>query len=230
VEVIRVDLRAANVFAVRGERTILFDTGMPGMEDQILNGLAKQGVQAADIGLIVITHVHPDHVGSVAALKERLGVPVAAPKLEADWLRQGRTEGQPIPARPFGHLIKLMVKPEFAACDPDILLDEGQRMDEYGAEGRVLHTPCHSPGSLSFLFANGECIAGDLVAGGFVRPNKPDYSFFIDDRDETHRSLARLLAESPHRLHFGHGNSADATSVRRRFAAPLSQLARTQAT
>lgn len=227
VEIVRLDLRVANVYAVRGERTILFDTGVVGMGDKILDGFARLGVQAADIALIVLTHVHPDHVGSAAELKSRLGVPVAAPKLEEAWLRRGRTEGQPMPARPVGHLLKLMVKPAFPACEPDILLDEGRRLDDYGVEGRVLYTPGHSPGSLSFLFANGECIAGDLIAGGFVRENKPDYSFFIDDREETHRSLARLLGESPKRLHFGHGKPADAASVRRRFAAPLAEVART---
>jgi glyoxylase-like metal-dependent hydrolase (beta-lactamase superfamily II) len=225
-EIVRLDLRVANVYAVRGEHTILFDTAMAGMEDKILDGFAKQGVRADEIGLIAITHVHPDHAGSAAALKQRLGVPVAAPKLEAAWLRRGRTEGQPMPARPVGHLLKMMVKPEFPACEPDILLDEGKRLDEYGAAGRVLYTPGHSPGSLSFLFDNGECIAGDLIAGGFVRQNKPDYSFFIDDREETHRSLARLLGQSPQRLHFGHGQPADATSVRRRFAGALAEVAR----
>lgn len=227
VEIIRVDLRAANIFAVRGEKTILIDTGIGGMEDKILDGLAKQGVESSEIAAILITHVHPDHAGSAAALKARLGVPVAAPRLEAAWLRRGRTEGRPMPARPFGHLLMRMVKPDFPACEPDILLDEGQGLDRYGVDGRVLYTPGHSPGSLSFLFANGECIAGDLLAGGFVRQNKPDYSFFIDDREETHRSIARLLRESVQRFHFGHGLPADATSVRRRFAGPLAQLGRT---
>jgi hydroxyacylglutathione hydrolase len=226
VEIIQLDLRVANVFALRGEKTILVDTAMSGMGDKILAGLAKKGVKEDEIGLILITHVHPDHVGSAAELKKRLGVPVAAPKLEAAWLRRGKTEGQPMPARPFGNLLKLMVKPEFPACEPDILLDEGKRLDEYGVEGRVLYTPGHSPGSLTFLLADGQCIAGDLIAGGFVRQNKPDYSFFIDDREETHRSLARVLGESPTRLYFGHGQPADAASVRRRFAGALAQVAR----
>jgi glyoxylase-like metal-dependent hydrolase (beta-lactamase superfamily II) len=226
VEIVRLDLRVANVFAVRGERTILVDTGMAGMGKRILGGLGKLGVKAAEIGLIVITHIHPDHAGSAAELQETLGVKVAVPRLEAAWLRRGRTEGKPMPARPFGHLLKMMVKPGFPACEPDILLDEGQRLDQHGVEGRVLYTPGHSPGSLSFLFANGECIAGDLIAGGFVRQNRPDYSFFIDDREETHRSLKRLLDAAPQRLHFGHGQSADAASVRRRFAGALARVPR----
>lgn len=226
VEIIQLDLRVANVFAVRGERTILVDAAMAGMGGKILDGLAKKGVKEDEIGLILITHVHPDHVGSAAELKERLGVPVAAPQMEAAWLRRGKTEGQPMPARPFGNLLKMMVKPEFPACEPDVLLDEGKRLDDYGVAGRVLYTPGHSPGSLTYLFDDGQCIAGDLIAGGFVRQNKPDYSFFIDDREETHRSLARVLGESPTRLYFGHGQPADAASVRRRFAGALAKVMR----
>ncbi len=218
--------QSVNVYAVCGEKTILVDAGMPGMADAILGGLAKSGVQEKEISLILITHGHPDHIGSAAELQRRLGVPVAIHREEADWLRAGRTEGEPIPARPFGHLLKRMVKPDFPACEPDILLEEGQRLDEYGLEARLLRTPGHSPASLSFLFPNGDCIAGDVMAGGFVRENRPDYPFFLDDRAILHESIARLVAETTGRFYFGHGQPADATSVRRRFARPLAQLAR----
>ena len=218
--------RGVNVYAVRGEKTILVDAGTPGMADAILAGLAKLGVREEEIGLILITHGHPDHVGSAAELKKRLGVPLAIHRDEAGWLRGGRTEGTPIPVRPFGYLLKPLVKPELPACEPDILLEEGQRLDDYGLDARLLHTPGHSIGSLSFLFPNGDCIAGDVMAGGFVRENRPDYPFFLDDRAVLHESIARLVAETTGRFYFGHGQPADTASVRRRFAGPLAQLAR----
>ena len=218
--------RSVNVYAVRGKRTVLVDTGTPGMADAILAGLAKLGVREEEIGLILLTHGHPDHAGSAAELKQRLGVPLAIHRDEAHWLRAGRSEGTPIPVRPLGYLLKPLVKPEFPACEPDILLEEGQRLDDYGLDARLLHTPGHSPGSLSFLFPNGDCIAGDVMAGGFVRENRPDYPFFLDDRAILHQSIARLVAEVPGRLYFGHGQPADAASVRRRFAGPLAQLVR----
>lgn len=224
--VIPIPFRSVNVFAVRGDQTILVDTGMVGMGDAILDGLARQGVRAEEIALILITHCHPDHAGSAADLQERLGVPVAIHHEEARWLRAGRPDGEPIPVRPFGFLLKPLVKPEFPACQPDVLLDAGQTLDDYGIDVRILHTPGHSPGSVSLHFGNGECIAGDVMAGGFVRENKPDYPFFLDDRATLHRSIADLLAAGPERVYFGHGLPADATSIRRRFAAPLAQLAR----
>lgn len=223
--IVMLPFRSVNVYAVRGERTVLVDTGMVGMGDAILDGLARRGVRAEEIALIVLTHSHPDHAGSAAELKERLGVPVAIHHEEARWLRAGRPDGEPIAVRPFGHLLKPLAKPEFPACTPDILLEEGDFAD-HGLDARLLHTPGHSPGSLSLLFPGGDCIAGDLLAGGFVRENRPDYPFFLDDRATLHASIARLLAAGPRRLHFGHGLPADATSVRRRFAGPLARLAR----
>ena len=224
--VIPVPFSSANVYAIRGERTVLVDTGMAGMGDAILDGLAKRGVRADEIALIVLTHVHPDHAGSVADLKGRLGVPVAIHREEAGWLREGRTGGEPVPTRPFGYLLKPLVKPEFPACEPDILLEEGASLAEHGLDAAILHTPGHSPGSISLLLPGGECVAGDVMAGGFVRENKPDYPFFLDDRETLHASIARLASEATGRLHFGHGKPADAASVRRRFAAPIAHLAR----
>ena len=59
-------------------------------------------------------------------------------------------------------------------------------------------------------------------AGGFVRPNKPDYSFFIEDREETHRSIARLLAKAAGET--GVGAAADKAQAAR----PIEQFQKLQ--
>ena len=90
-EIIPLGNRGVNVFALRGARTVLIDAGMPGMADAILTNLDKAGIRREDVSLILITHGHPDHVGSAADLKARLGVPIAIHREEASWLREGRT-------------------------------------------------------------------------------------------------------------------------------------------
>lgn len=224
--IITLPFNSANVYAIRSARTVIVDTGLKGMGDAILAGLDKRGVRRDEIALILLTHAHPDHAGSAADLKERLGVPLAVHRAEAGWLRAGRPEGEPIPLRPFGRLLKAVVNPEFPACAPDLLLDEGDALDDYGLDVRLLHTPGHSPGSLSIVLPDGECLAGDLLAGGFVREDRPDYPFFVDDRATLDASIARLLTDTPRRLHFGHGRPASAASARRRFAALLARTGR----
>ncbi|MEL6913751.1 MAG: MBL fold metallo-hydrolase [Pseudomonadota bacterium] len=46
-----------------GAETILFDTGLPG--DGVPTALAEMGLAPADITHVVLTHMHPDHIGGM---------------------------------------------------------------------------------------------------------------------------------------------------------------------
>ena len=58
-----------NLYAiVRVSGVLLIDTGTPGKADNILTELSEINVKPSDVKAIVITHAHPDHAGSSAAL------------------------------------------------------------------------------------------------------------------------------------------------------------------
>ena len=67
--VTKIPLWVSNAYLVRGSRPILVDTGSPKEESRILRALEREGIRAADLSLILHTHVHSDHVGSTAALR-----------------------------------------------------------------------------------------------------------------------------------------------------------------
>jgi len=52
----------------------------------------------------------------------------------------------------------------------DIVLDREKEYDlkEWGVEGKVLHTPGHTPGSLSVVLDNEEAILMDMLALGDI--------------------------------------------------------------
>ena len=215
--VLRISLLAVNAYLVQGARgAVLVDTGFPGATDNILKKLSERGVDPEEISLIVLTHGHPDHAGSAAELRKRLRVPVAIHALEAGWMRSGISE-IPRPIRAFGRLIKPLLRPEIPAFEPDILLEEVTSLKEYGLEGEILHTPGHSPGSISLLLPGG-AIVGDLMAGGFVLENYPNYPFLAESVPQLHGSIRELMAHAPARLFFGHGQPSGSEPVWRRFA------------
>ena len=60
----------ANTYLVEAPKgLILVDTGLPGTEKRIMKALAQLGRTAESVKLVLITHRHLDHIGSVSAIK-----------------------------------------------------------------------------------------------------------------------------------------------------------------
>ena len=51
----------------------LIDTGLPGSADTIIRAVAGLGKAPNAIRHILLTHAHPDHIGSLAAVKRATG-------------------------------------------------------------------------------------------------------------------------------------------------------------
>ena len=104
---------------------------------------------------ILITHGHFDHVGGARFLKERTGAAVCIHEADADMMRnalfQGAVFGIRVPEPP----------------PPDVLLKEGDIVRLADQELRVLHTPGHSKGHVTFL-ADGMAFVGDLIFAGSI--------------------------------------------------------------
>lgn len=82
-----VDGTTANVYLVlRGDRVALIDTGLPGEHVKVLNYLEGLGFAPQDVDLIIVTHGHRDHIGSLGALKEITGARVAAHREEIPYM------------------------------------------------------------------------------------------------------------------------------------------------
>ncbi len=128
----------------------------PGGEiDRIVAAAESQEVA---IERILVTHGHADHCGGVAALRDRLAVPVEGPH-EADgfWIDQLPEQSLRFglePARSF---------------EPDRWLEEGDEVTFGEVSMKVIHCPGHTPGHIVF-FAAAERLAvvGDVLFAGSI--------------------------------------------------------------
>ena len=167
----RIDgVRGCRVYLlVDDEGMALVDTGLPGNAKRIAKYLASQGISTADLRWILLTHGHPDHTGSVRALRRIADVRVLAHDGDMRWDAKGRPwlhyPGQPF-ALPWD-------VPFLQKSYADEAVEEGASLPILGGL-TVLHIPGHTPGSVAFfLERKGVLFTGDtlLTLGGrFVRP------------------------------------------------------------
>jgi hydroxyacylglutathione hydrolase len=184
----------------------LVDCGMPGQEKNILPAMQRLGRQ--DLKLIFITHAHADHTGSAAALKRLTGAQVAIHRLDAEALRTGTmsARGRSWLLRQVMGLMTRLVR--LQPVEPDIVLEDGDSLEQYGLAGKVVHTPGHSPGSCCLVLEDGSGFVGDLVSTS----GKPHLQHdIVEDWGQLHASYERLRglcgpgANSLQQVYVGHG-------------------------
>lgn len=128
----------------------------PGGEiDRILYEADSRNIE---IERILVTHGHADHCGGVAAMRERLGVPVEGPheddrfwieRVEEDSARYGLESTSPF--------------------EPDRWLADGDEVTVGNIRLQVIHCPGHTPGHVVF-FCEAEKVAvvGDVLFAGSI--------------------------------------------------------------
>jgi glyoxylase-like metal-dependent hydrolase (beta-lactamase superfamily II) len=178
----------------------LVDCGMPGQEKKILAAMQRLGRQ--DLKLIFITHAHADHTGSAAALKRLTGAQTAIHRLDAEALRTAR-----MPARGRSWLMRQVMAVmtrlvRLQPVQPDIVLEDGDRLERYGLPGRAIHTPGHSPGSCCLVLDDHSGFVGDLVSTTGEPHLQHD---IIDDWAQLHASYLRLRELELEKVYVGHG-------------------------
>ena len=205
--VYQLSIRAVNVIVIAEERLALVDTGLYGSSAQIVDFISHLGRSVEEIGLIIITHNHFDHIGGLAELRELTRAKVAAHRAgivntdEELPFPGGKGVGKLLRFRPFSSLRRhLALKPE----DVDIMLEGGEVLEPLGGL-RVINTPGHSPGSIS-LYSPGNrlLIVGDALVKRRRSLGLPHKMVSMDRAQaiDSVREMAKLDFDI---LCFGHG-------------------------
>ena len=152
-----------------GGTGVLVDSGGP--PEPLLEAIERHGLE---VGQLLLTHHHHDHVAENALYKERLGVEILAHPLEA----------QELP-------------------DVNRTIEPGETLRAGGLEIEPLHTPGHTAGMLSFVVNGGDVLTGDTLFKGSVGGVRaPGSTGFADLKRSIMDVLMRLPPET--RVHPGH--------------------------
>lgn len=145
------DLVNSFAFVDPDGRVTLVDCGLDRAPPRIVTGLAAIGKAPSDVVRILLTHAHVDHAGGAARMGELTGARVSVHTDDAPFLAAG--QAPPVGERTL--LGRLMTRLPgggrgFSAVTGARTLVDDEVLD-VGGGLRVVHTPGHSPGHVSFL-------------------------------------------------------------------------------
>jgi glyoxylase-like metal-dependent hydrolase (beta-lactamase superfamily II) len=224
-----IKLKISNCFLVESTKKMLVDTGSPGEGKKNIRELRKLGVELSDLSLILHTHGHSDHCGSTAELIRNHKIPTAIHAGDRAMIENGKN-GTIKTRGLFAKILKPIVDVPFPAFRADIFLDDCTDLCDFGINGKIHSTTGHTPGSVSLVFDNQEAIIGDLLMGGYIGgtffPHLPDYHYFIDDMEEVHRSIQKILEFESDKFYVGHGGPLTRASIEKRFSGVADNLSK----
>jgi len=141
----------ANTYVIKGSPGIIFDPGNADYLVARVNDMKKDGIDPADIGIIINTHLHMDHCGANESFKKLSGAKIALHPVQKKNYHLVVVDG----ARIFG-----MEPVEFKE---DYLLD-GDSLKAAGVEIEFIPAPGHSPDCVCFYLRKEKIlICGDVI-------------------------------------------------------------------
>lgn len=190
-----------NTYLIDGPTKILIDPGHQSLFGHVETHLRALKIDMDDIGLVLCTHIHPDHFEGTGLFKD---LPALIAIHNGEW-----------------ELVKMMesyMKHTFGLnaddIKPDFFVNEGA-MDVNGTELEIIHTPGHSPGSVSIYWPEKKALfPGDVIfEQALGRTDLPG-----GKGEQLKESIRRLASLDVEILLPGHGNVVTgAENVRKNF-------------
>ena len=186
---------SANSYLVTSDPPALVDTGYHTELAGLEAALAAHGVRLRDIGLIVNTHSHSDHIGGNSAIQARSGAPIAMHEYE----------GQPINQGDWWNAGVRYLQQEAPPFQVARYLHDGEVLRFGDLQLEVLHVPGHSSGSVALYERSRET----LIVGDVFHANDVGWiNVPIEGAIAVHnarRSIERLRRLPIRRAYSGHG-------------------------
>jgi len=203
-EIKTISLRGVNCHLVTTDTGfILIDTGFSSKRGSLEKELESAGCQPGNLKLIVLTHGDFDHCGNAAYLRKKFGTKIAMHYDDSGMVERGdmfwNRKKANILIRTMLYLFFRLSKAD--RFKPDLYIEDGFDLSEYGFGAKVLHIPGHSKGSIGILTAGGNLFCGDLLKNR----DKPVLNSMIDNSAAANASVEKLKSLEINTVYPGHG-------------------------
>ena len=201
IEIKRIKGGTDNCYLVTdGGQAILVDTASGQNLDQVMAECDKYTLK-----LIVLTHVHFDHAENAAVLSARYGVPVAIHRKDEELFdsfdKQSLKSSGLVGCVVLGMSLKVLRNTTVARPDNLIYVEEGDDLNAYGFNAKVIELPGHTLGSIGLDVEGRHLLVGDAL-DNWIRPGT-GHLFY--DKEATRKSAEKIRALGDRTIYYGHG-------------------------
>ncbi|HRT26781.1 MAG TPA: MBL fold metallo-hydrolase [Syntrophales bacterium] len=172
------------------EELVMIDSGAGQSAGRLVKNIEDSGLDPGKISTIILTHCHIDHIGAAPYFRERFGSRLVVHELDAEAIEDGdpvltaaNWYGTNFPPTPVDKKLK---------GEHEVLLFDKEEL-------HCLHTPGHTPGSISVYLDRGgkRILFGQDIHGPFLPSFKSNVILW-------RRSMEKLLALNADILCEGH--------------------------
>ena len=177
-----------NTFFIPGDGVgLLFDTDYAGTLPAFYKAIKKNGIEIKDIGYVLVSHFHPDHMGLVGDLTEK-GVKLLLLDVQRDQIRFSEHifEKERLPYKPVDESAAVMI-----SCE-----ESRDFLARIGIHGEIIWTPSHSVDSVSLLLDDGDGFVGDLEPFEYLEA--------YDENSALKRDWEHILSFCPKTIFYAH--------------------------
>lgn len=141
-------------YYIPGSRGLLVDTDWAGTLPAFYKEMKSKGIAFEEIGYLLITHYHPDHMGLAGELMDS-GVRLVVMDLQQKYVHASDGIFEKDKSRKFVPIS--LENAMIISCE-----ESRAFLKEVGIDGEIIHTPGHSDDSVSLILDEGIAIVGDL--------------------------------------------------------------------
>src|SRR5512133_2984492 len=127
--------RFVNVILLFYDKITIIDTGVKGSEKYIFDYIKKQNRNYSEIESIILSHSHPDHIGSAADIKTLTNCRIYAHRAEKAWIENIDLQFKQRPVPGFYNLVEKPIRIDH------FLNDNQELMIEKDLNLRIIESP-----------------------------------------------------------------------------------------
>ncbi len=200
-EIHRIKCGNGNCYIIEnGTSGILVDTGKREYLTQVIDTC-----KAYNVRLIVLTHPHFDHAENAAQISTALGVPIGMNEKDRNLITSNSSQ-ELFAETILGKVVLSASLKDFSArtmpeFQPDILLNDGDSLAEYGTDANIISLPGHTDGSIGIDVEKKGLIVGDALMNMFY----PTVSMLYHNKRDMLESARKISGLGNRTIYFGHG-------------------------